>query len=285
MGNTIPQVMFAPQIPAGNCGVLPPDDTIRDMVKDKILDFRRSHMKALIDGQFEGNQSRFASAVGTAPPHINQILAGKKNVGEGLARRIEIALRLPPNSMDEPPITDYTRERLVDDGKKIVRHINLETNEETIRREVDLGLISRHMDPDRSRRYPTDHMLREDMVLEALFLLSDRADANARYMSPLGMYRPDGVIGDLFFEVISFHGGNTPSSLITDKIILSCVKGQAAHGRVVAVLFLAKELSPSAIRTIEHLQATGLLHRAIILPWSATQEDVIQAIRPLVEIA
>lgn len=56
-------------------------------------------VRKLIDERFSGNQSAFARAIGKTPTHIYQWLNGIRNIGDGTARQIELALNLPEKYM------------------------------------------------------------------------------------------------------------------------------------------------------------------------------------------
>ena len=63
-----------------------------------IHDIRRMNVEGLIEEH--GSQVRLAELVDTAPAYISQIIAGKRNPGEGFCRKIEKHLGLPAWYMD-----------------------------------------------------------------------------------------------------------------------------------------------------------------------------------------
>lgn len=69
-----------------------------------ITEVRRRALQAVIDQRFGGVQSRFGIAVGRQSDYISRLLAGKKQLGERLARDIERALGLELGYLDREPV-------------------------------------------------------------------------------------------------------------------------------------------------------------------------------------
>jgi hypothetical protein len=70
-----------------------------------LYDIRRDNVRQLVEARFGGSQTRLAKAVGLAQPSfVSRLLTDRsgtrKNIGHRLARRIEAALKLSPNSLD-----------------------------------------------------------------------------------------------------------------------------------------------------------------------------------------
>lgn len=57
-------------------------------------------VKNLINERYNGNQTEFARAIGKAPAQVNQWINGHRNIGDGIASNIEIALNLPRGFLD-----------------------------------------------------------------------------------------------------------------------------------------------------------------------------------------
>ena len=57
-------------------------------------------VKNLINERYNGNQTQFARAIGKAPTQVNQWINGHRNIGDGIASNIEIALNLPRGFLD-----------------------------------------------------------------------------------------------------------------------------------------------------------------------------------------
>ena len=57
-------------------------------------------VKNLINERYNGNQTQFARAIGKAPAQVNQWINGHRNIGDGIASNIEIALNLPRGFLD-----------------------------------------------------------------------------------------------------------------------------------------------------------------------------------------
>lgn len=69
---------------------------------------RRRALQAVIDRRFGGIQARFSAATGRSTGQISVLLAGKKGLGENLARELELILKLEPGELDrEPESVDY----------------------------------------------------------------------------------------------------------------------------------------------------------------------------------
>ena len=79
----------------------------------KNLPTRADALKTLIREKFNDNQSAFALAVGKSVAQINQYLNGVRNIGEKVAREIEVKLDLPIGYLDgkgEPlPISELSK--------------------------------------------------------------------------------------------------------------------------------------------------------------------------------
>ena len=72
-----------------------------------IHDTRRDNLRELIADRFGGSQTKFAKEVGLQQPSfVSRLLTDReptrKNIGHRLARRIESALALSPNWLDDP---------------------------------------------------------------------------------------------------------------------------------------------------------------------------------------
>jgi hypothetical protein len=70
-----------------------------------IYDIRRDNLRALIANRFGGSQTALARTVGlNQASFVSRLVTAReftrKNIGNRLARRIEAALSLPPNSLD-----------------------------------------------------------------------------------------------------------------------------------------------------------------------------------------
>ncbi len=65
-----------------------------------ISDIRREHLRRLCD--LHGGQRQLADKTDSNPNYFSQILTGIRNLGPGVARRIERRLGLPSGSMDTP---------------------------------------------------------------------------------------------------------------------------------------------------------------------------------------
>lgn len=79
-----------------------------------IADIRRLRLKEIIDSRFEGVSARLAGAIGIQPSYVARIFTGKsehrRNIGERMARNIELTLDLPSGWLDRPfPIEDEPR--------------------------------------------------------------------------------------------------------------------------------------------------------------------------------
>lgn len=72
-----------------------------------IKDIRRYRLRKLVTFQFGGKQSAFADAIGRSPSYVARLFsdnpAHARNIGESLARQIEIACGLPTNFLDQAP--------------------------------------------------------------------------------------------------------------------------------------------------------------------------------------
>lgn len=72
-----------------------------------IYQLRQKKVLQLIQTLFDGNQTRFAEAIGRSNAYVNFLLTDPgqphhRNLGEKLARHIETALSLTPGWLDEP---------------------------------------------------------------------------------------------------------------------------------------------------------------------------------------
>lgn len=61
---------------------------------------RLERVKTLIQERYDGNQTEFAKAIGKAAAQVNQWVNGYRNIGDGTASNIEIALNLPRGYLD-----------------------------------------------------------------------------------------------------------------------------------------------------------------------------------------
>jgi len=275
------QVQCAPQMPGDDCTIEPGVHTIPQMEKANTLTTRRERVKGIIESRFEGNQSRFASAVGTAPPHINQILAGKKNVGEGLARRIELALSLPPMFLDTPGIADPGPQPGAT-PVKVVRVRDTATGEELVRKEFDRGIISRHMTQDREDRYPNHRELLEDRILEAIALAHDDIDTGVRLATPLGMYRPDAIVGNTAVEIKTIMDVRFASwRMWSDSLLANALRAKEAKMKLALVVCYGVPIDEdlpfarSWRRMIAHMQSLDLLSSVVTISSTMSDQEMI----------
>lgn len=71
-----------------------------------IKEIRRARVRQIIDRDFGGTDSEFAHRIGRQPSYISRIFTDKpehrRNIGEGLARKIEIECGLEPGYLDLP---------------------------------------------------------------------------------------------------------------------------------------------------------------------------------------
>lgn len=70
--------------------------TIREIRRDNLIRLAQSYK----------SKRKFASDMGLAPAHMNQLLSGARDMGEEVARRIEDALGLTPGSISTEPGTN-----------------------------------------------------------------------------------------------------------------------------------------------------------------------------------
>lgn len=105
------------------------------MKLEQIFETRRQRLRELVDSEtYKGNQRQFAGLVGREPPNINQLLSGKRNMGEDVARDFEDRLDLPAywfdgmNASSETVSLVLAMERLPADAQERIKHsIYLET--------------------------------------------------------------------------------------------------------------------------------------------------------------
>lgn len=66
-------------------------------------DIRAINVRALIDLRYEGNQAKFAAAIGKDPTYVSRWFSAnhRKGIGEEMARHIENACQLPEDSLDK----------------------------------------------------------------------------------------------------------------------------------------------------------------------------------------
>lgn len=205
----IPEVIPLLQIASEHCEVHSPGDTVPAMEK-QIHAVRRLELEKLVDGKFAGNQSKFAMAVGTVPPHINQILRGKKRMGEGLARRIELALNLPAYQMDGGPQAALP----APDVPFRASYLNLEPK------------LVPYRDRITRRVEPSQHVFRKEMLSAVIDGIADvvamrvsvediRLDG--RLMTWLGPVTCDLVTPQFALDLF-------PDSVVHDRMIATCTK-------------------------------------------------------------
>jgi len=83
-----------------------------------IYDIRRENLRLLVDVNFLGSQTKLANKVGVGPNLISRLLSGNpaqaQRMGHKLARRIEAALGVTENWMDQPPrrVAEHRRQFL-----------------------------------------------------------------------------------------------------------------------------------------------------------------------------
>lgn len=93
---------------------------------------RKELLEALIDSRFDGNQKRFAAAIGRSPGQVNQWMTGFRNIGDGVARHIEMKLRLGEGYFDGRStgvVGEDQAEYITDDEKALLdsyRHLSKE---------------------------------------------------------------------------------------------------------------------------------------------------------------
>lgn len=68
---------------------------------DDISRIRRERLQQLVDSRFDGGRSEAARGLGLAPQTITDVLNERRNIGEVLARRIEVAAGLAPGWLDK----------------------------------------------------------------------------------------------------------------------------------------------------------------------------------------
>ena len=66
----------------------------------KVYEIRRKNLKLLTT--ICGSQRIYANYIGISPAHLNQLLHGRRNIGEKTARRIEEAVKLGELWLDTP---------------------------------------------------------------------------------------------------------------------------------------------------------------------------------------
>ena len=81
-----------------------------------IREIRRYHLRRLLEGY--PTQRQFADATDLAPAHISQMLTGNREMGDSVARRIEVSLGLAPGTLDrdELPIENVDLDALLKQG-------------------------------------------------------------------------------------------------------------------------------------------------------------------------
>lgn len=71
-----------------------------------MFEIRRENLRRLVLNKFEGNRAAFSRAAGVHQNQINLLLTDnpdhQRNLGEGLARRMEAGLGLVPGLLDQP---------------------------------------------------------------------------------------------------------------------------------------------------------------------------------------
>lgn len=67
-----------------------------------IYKIREERLRLLMTERFNNRQVQLAAAIDRKPDYISRILAGKKHLGEELAREIEKKLKLPERWLDQP---------------------------------------------------------------------------------------------------------------------------------------------------------------------------------------
>lgn len=72
----------------------------------KDMNNRMKRLKFLLDSKFEGSQAEFARQTGINPSQIAQWISGYRNLGEKVARKIELTLDLPHNWLDKIELED-----------------------------------------------------------------------------------------------------------------------------------------------------------------------------------
>ena len=210
----LPEVIPTAQITPDYCKVIPPGNTLPDM--ENVYELRRQRLKSVINDRFDGNQSRFAVEVGTVPPHVNQILSGKKRMGEGLARRIEIALGLglSPKYMDLGP-------GLIDAVINKRPTVNAATINEDFVSLADANRMGEnYLDVRRFEQEEEDAILSEIVTALPDEVSRDQIEIDGRLISHFGIGRADIVAPGLAIDLIS---GTSPNlvSRISHKALLA----------------------------------------------------------------
>lgn len=79
---------------------------------------RRENLRKLI-GEEAGAQAQLALDIGTPKSHLSAILAGRRGVGDALAKKIEDHFGLPAGMLDSDPATDGYPAELTDVAAQI----------------------------------------------------------------------------------------------------------------------------------------------------------------------
>lgn len=93
-----------------------------DFEQKRRADRRQARVRELIRERFDGNQTKFAEAVGCEQNYISRVLSNgehRKNIGEQMARRIEKSLRLPALWLDADGGKAQVSERVTFYGMEI----------------------------------------------------------------------------------------------------------------------------------------------------------------------
>lgn len=67
-----------------------------------IKETRREHVVALIGRPDVGTQKAFAERTGFEPGYVSHLVTGHRGIGDKVARKIEVAFKLPEGAMDLP---------------------------------------------------------------------------------------------------------------------------------------------------------------------------------------
>lgn len=71
-------------------------------------EIRRKNLTSLLSSRFQGKQVDMAKALKVAPSQFHQWVKGHRNVGDGAARKIEMAMNLSQGWMDKKQAVDET---------------------------------------------------------------------------------------------------------------------------------------------------------------------------------
>lgn len=73
---------------------------VPNMDTDRTARLRRAHLTDLVNEK--GSQAAVADLLDVTPGYLNQLMLGRRNIGEKTARKIELAAKKPPGWLDQP---------------------------------------------------------------------------------------------------------------------------------------------------------------------------------------